>query len=80
MNAHYSGPLDAGGPVLLIGAGKMGGALLDGWLARGLDPASVFVVDPALPATYIARSNLRKKIVFSDYYSSSSVDSFSEPV
>ncbi|MFJ5487102.1 CBASS oligonucleotide cyclase [Hansschlegelia beijingensis] len=30
--------------------------------------------------TYIARSNLRKKIVFSDYYSSSSVDSFSEPV
>ncbi len=49
MNAHCSGPLDAGGPVLLIGAGKMGGALLDGWLARGLDPASVFVVDPALP-------------------------------
>lgn len=48
MNAHYAGPLDPGGPVLLIGAGKMGGALLDGWLARGLDPKSVFVIDPAL--------------------------------
>ena len=49
MNAHYAGPLDLGGPALLIGAGKMGGALLDGWLARGLDPSSVFVIDPALP-------------------------------
>jgi pyrroline-5-carboxylate reductase len=49
VNAHYSGPLEAGGPVLLIGAGKMGGALLDGWLASGLDPKSVFVIDPALP-------------------------------
>jgi pyrroline-5-carboxylate reductase len=49
MNAYYAGPLDPGGPVLLIGAGKMGGALLDGWLSRGLDPASVFVIDPALP-------------------------------
>lgn len=49
MNAHYSGPLDPGGPVLLLGAGKMGSALLEGWLARGLDPRSVFVIDPALP-------------------------------
>jgi pyrroline-5-carboxylate reductase len=36
------------GPLLLIGAGKMGGALLEGWLKQGLDPASVFVQDPAL--------------------------------
>ena len=49
MNAHYSGPLDPGGPVLLLGAGKIGSALLEGWLARGLDPRSVFVIDPALP-------------------------------
>lgn len=55
MNAHYSGPLDPGGPVLLIGAGKMGGALLDGWLARGLDPKSVFVIDPALPDPALER-------------------------
>jgi pyrroline-5-carboxylate reductase len=49
MNAQYSGPLDPGGPVLLLGAGKMGSALLEGWLARGLDPRTVYVIDPALP-------------------------------
>jgi pyrroline-5-carboxylate reductase len=36
-----------GGALLLVGAGKMGGALLAGWLRQGLDPASVFVQDPA---------------------------------
>src|SRR5689334_25260613 len=35
------------GPLLLVGAGKMGGALLAGWLRQGLDPAHVFVSDPA---------------------------------
>ena len=35
------------GPLLLVGAGKMGGALLAGWLRQGLDPAHVFVQDPA---------------------------------
>jgi pyrroline-5-carboxylate reductase len=34
------------GGLVLVGAGKMGGAMLDGWLARGLDPANVTVVDP----------------------------------
>jgi len=37
------------GPLLLAGAGKMGGAMLAGWLSRGLDPASVIVQDPAPP-------------------------------
>ena len=37
------------GPLLLVGAGKMGGALLEGWLRQGLDPATVFVQDPAPP-------------------------------
>jgi pyrroline-5-carboxylate reductase len=32
---------------VLAGAGKMGGAMLTGWLARGLDPARVVVIDPA---------------------------------
>jgi pyrroline-5-carboxylate reductase len=32
---------------LLVGCGKMGGALLDGWLARGVEPSSVAVVEPA---------------------------------
>ncbi|MGB3867414.1 MAG: NAD(P)-binding domain-containing protein, partial [Xanthobacteraceae bacterium] len=34
------------GAVVLAGAGKMGGALLAGWLAQGLDPARVAVIDP----------------------------------
>jgi pyrroline-5-carboxylate reductase len=37
------------GPLLLVGAGKMGGALLAGWLREGLDPASVVVQDPGPP-------------------------------
>jgi pyrroline-5-carboxylate reductase len=36
-------------PLALIGAGKMGGALLAGWLDRGLDPQAVIVVDPSPP-------------------------------
>jgi pyrroline-5-carboxylate reductase len=40
------------GPLLLVGAGKMGGALLEGWLRQGLDPASVFIQDPA-PSTQV---------------------------
>ena len=34
------------GHVVLVGAGKMGGALLEGWLARGLNPKKVVVIDP----------------------------------
>ena len=34
------------GPVVLAGAGKMGGAMLSGWLARGLDPRCVSVIEP----------------------------------
>ncbi len=35
-------------PLVLIGAGKMGGALLAGWLENGLDPSGIYVVDPHL--------------------------------
>jgi len=38
------------GKILLVGAGKMGGALLEGWLTHGLSPADVAIVDPAPPA------------------------------
>ena len=31
--------LDIGGALILVGAGKMGRALLTGWLDRGLDQA-----------------------------------------
>ncbi|WP_093317439.1 pyrroline-5-carboxylate reductase [Sphingomonas jatrophae] len=34
------------GPLWLVGAGNMGGAMLRGWLAAGLDPATVTVIDP----------------------------------
>ncbi|TXI01972.1 MAG: pyrroline-5-carboxylate reductase, partial [Rhizobium sp.] len=34
------------GPILLIGAGNMGGALLTGWLKSGVPGSSVIVVDP----------------------------------
>jgi pyrroline-5-carboxylate reductase len=34
------------GTVVLIGAGKMGAALLEGWLALGLDPKTVAVIEP----------------------------------
>ncbi len=33
-------------PLLLLGCGKMGGAMLDGWLAKGLDPKAAVVIDP----------------------------------
>ena len=38
------------GPLWLVGAGNMGGAMLRGWLAAGADPAQLTVIDPALPA------------------------------
>ncbi|MEA2921775.1 MAG: pyrroline-5-carboxylate reductase [Bradyrhizobium sp.] len=34
------------GPIVLAGAGKMGGAMLSGWLAQGLDPKQVAVIEP----------------------------------
>jgi pyrroline-5-carboxylate reductase len=34
------------GPLLLVGAGKMGSAMLDGWIARGLAPKRIDVIEP----------------------------------
>ncbi len=36
--------------LLLVGCGNMGGAMLRGWLAGGVDPARFTVVDPFLAA------------------------------
>lgn len=33
--------------LVLLGCGRMGSAMLRGWLAQGLDPAAVHVVEPA---------------------------------
>ena len=32
--------------LVLVGCGKMGGALLSGWLDRGLDASRIHVVEP----------------------------------
>src|SRR3954453_3396172 len=37
---------DFSGTLVLVGAGKMGGAMLEGWLALGLDPKKVAIVEP----------------------------------
>jgi pyrroline-5-carboxylate reductase len=37
---------DFSGPLVLIGAGKMGAALLEGWLRLGLDPKNIVVLEP----------------------------------
>src|SRR5262245_965356 len=34
------------GTIVLVGAGKMGSAMLDGWLALGLSPRNVAVLEP----------------------------------
>src|SRR5262249_23998075 len=44
---------DLAGPIVLCGAGKMGGALLDGWLQAGLPPDKIAVVEPD-PAPAVA--------------------------
>ncbi len=46
MTAETTSPLSSATPLVLVGAGKMGGAMLTGWLANGLDPAGVTILDP----------------------------------
>jgi pyrroline-5-carboxylate reductase len=38
---------DFSGTLLLVGAGKMGGAMLEGWIALGIDPAKIVVLEPS---------------------------------
>jgi pyrroline-5-carboxylate reductase len=45
---------DISGKLVLVGAGKMGSALLDGWVAHGLNPAVVTVLEPK-PSLQVAR-------------------------
>ncbi len=49
------------GPLVLVGAGKMGGAMLEGWLRLGLDPKNVAVLEPEAPPQIaaLARRGLR---------------------
>jgi len=52
-SATYPDLRDFPGRLVLIGAGKMGGALLEGWIESGLDPKRIAVVEPS-PAPQIA--------------------------
>ncbi|MGP0093581.1 MAG: pyrroline-5-carboxylate reductase [Xanthobacteraceae bacterium] len=48
MSTHSAGATLRGfsGHLLLVGAGKMGHALLEGWLGLGLDPHRILVFEP----------------------------------
>ncbi len=46
MAARKPQPLHSMGKLVLLGAGKMGHAMLDGWLARGLNPRKITVIEP----------------------------------
>ncbi|WP_398476899.1 pyrroline-5-carboxylate reductase [Tardiphaga sp.] len=48
MTTNSSALHSLDGHIILAGAGKMGGAMLMGWLAGGLDPTRVVVLDPYL--------------------------------
>ncbi|HEY7976636.1 MAG TPA: pyrroline-5-carboxylate reductase [Rhizomicrobium sp.] len=45
-------------PLLLIGAGRMGGALLRGWLARGLGPVLIIETNPSPELKRLARRDV----------------------
>ncbi len=49
------------GDVVLVGAGKMGGALLEGWIGLGVDPARIAVIEPqpAAPIAALAARGVR---------------------
>src|ERR1700726_1780963 len=44
--AQPSSLQEVAGTIVLIGAGKMGAAMLDGWIALGLEPSRVAVIEP----------------------------------
>jgi len=46
------------GTLALVGAGKMGGAMLEGWIGLGVDPARIAVIEPH-PAASIGALSAR---------------------
>ncbi|MBZ0218413.1 MAG: pyrroline-5-carboxylate reductase [Fimbriimonadaceae bacterium] len=46
--------LKTSGELVLIGAGKMGGAMLEGWLARGYPAKNIHIQDPGATAALTA--------------------------
>jgi len=43
--------------LVLVGCGKMGGALLSGWMDRGYAAADITVIEPAVPAAEATRQS-----------------------
>ena len=58
MNAAQMELRSFAGRLVLVGAGKMGGALLEGWLRLGLEPARIAVLEPQ-PAPQITALGAR---------------------
>jgi len=44
--------------IVIVGCGKMGSALLKGWLAEGLDPNEITVIDPD-PSDWLIKQTVR---------------------
>ena len=61
MTANSNALQNITGAIALAGAGKMGGAMLTGWLAQGLAPSRVVVIEPAPSAeiTALAAKGIR---------------------
>ena len=59
----FAGITDRG--LVLLGCGKMGSALLSGWLAGGLDPAAVTVLDPN-PSDWVRARGVRLNAALPD--------------
>lgn len=49
--------------IVLVGCGKMGGALLGGWLKGGMQPSSVTVVEPNVEAGRIIKDSHAVRVV-----------------
>lgn len=59
------------GPLLVAGAGKMGGALLEGLIARGLPPNQILVQDPSPPteiAQFLKANGIRTEATIASLY------------
>jgi len=51
------------GPLILVGCGKMGGAMLAGWLEQGISASDVHAVEPAAPLADEIRSRYGINVV-----------------
>jgi pyrroline-5-carboxylate reductase len=57
------------GTLVLVGAGKMGGAMLEGWLKAGADARKIVVIDPSPPPEVKAMLDanaIRQNVTVSD--------------